>query len=98
MLSTAVSSKMLSTMAKVEGFYFEETLTGFKWLGNAATELTRNGYKVLFAYEEAIGFMIGEVVRDKDGISALALFGELVVQLEKRGIRIEDYLEELYNK
>ncbi|RHZ83008.1 hypothetical protein Glove_100g20 [Diversispora epigaea] len=98
MLSTAVSSKMLSTMAKKEGFYFEETLTGFKWLGNAAIKLSKEGYKVLFAYEEAIGFMIGEVVRDKDGISALALFGELVVQLEKRGIGIKDYLEELYQK
>ncbi|CAG8495313.1 6602_t:CDS:10 [Diversispora eburnea] len=98
MLSTAVSSKMLSTMAKKEGFYFEETLTGFKWLGNAAIKLSKEGYKVLFAYEEAIGFMIGEIVRDKDGISALALFGELVIQLKKRGIEIRDYLEELYQK
>ncbi|CAG8458637.1 2851_t:CDS:10 [Acaulospora morrowiae] len=98
MLSTAVSSKMLSCMAKSEGFYFEETLTGFKWLGNAAMELKKKGYDALFAYEEAIGFMIGDVVTDKDGIGALAAFGELLVQLEKRNMRINDYLEELYRK
>ncbi|CAG8479629.1 5799_t:CDS:2 [Acaulospora colombiana] len=96
MLTTTVSSKMLSSMAKSEGFYFEETLTGFKWLGNAATELKKKGYDPFFAYEEAIGFMIGDVVMDKDGISALATFGELLVQLEKRNISVKDYLEELY--
>ncbi|CAG8703256.1 16651_t:CDS:2, partial [Racocetra fulgida] len=66
MLSTAVSSKMLARIAKTEGFYFEETLTGFKWLGNVAIDLIKNGYEVLFAYEEAIGFMIGDAVKDKD--------------------------------
>ncbi|CAG8479488.1 23290_t:CDS:2, partial [Racocetra persica] len=96
MLSTAVSSKMLAIIAKTEGFYFEETLTGFKWLGNVAIDLIKNGYEVLFAYEEAIGFMIGDIVKDKDGISALGAFAELTVQLDKRKMKISEYLDELY--
>lgn len=48
-----------------EGFHYEETLTGFKWLGNRALELQQQGYHVLFAFEEAIGFMLGTAVRDK---------------------------------
>ncbi|KAG9296400.1 hypothetical protein G9A89_014992 [Geosiphon pyriformis] len=98
MLASSVSSKMLARMAEIEGFHFEETLTGFKWLGNAAINLSRKGYHVVFAYEEAIGFMIGDIVRDKDGISALVTFAELVVQLEKRGLTISQYLERLYQK
>ena len=48
-----------------EGFHYEETLTGFKWLGNRALELQQQGFHVLFAFEEAIGFMLGTAVRDK---------------------------------
>jgi phosphomannomutase len=43
---------------------------GFKYIGNAARVLEAEGYNVLFGYEEAIGFMLGEEVRDKDGVSA----------------------------
>jgi phosphoglucomutase len=98
MLASTVSSKMLEKMAKVEGFYYEETLTGFKWLGNKAVELNQQDFEVLFAYEEAIGFMIGNIVKDKDGISALVTFAEFAVQLDKRGLTVSEYLEELYKK
>lgn len=39
----------------------QETLTGFKWLGNEALKLGMEGFTTLFAFEEAIGFMFGEV-------------------------------------
>jgi phosphomannomutase len=51
-LTTAVSSHMLEDLAKVEGIYFDETLTGFKWLGNRAIELEGIGKNVVFAFEE----------------------------------------------
>ncbi len=40
-----------------ERFKFDETLTGFKWLGHRALELQQAGFTPLFAFEEAIGFM-----------------------------------------
>jgi phosphoglucomutase len=43
----------------------QETLTGFKWLGSVAADLTSKGYHFLYAFEEAIGFMVGDVCRDK---------------------------------
>lgn len=70
MMASTVSSKILKAMAKMEGFNFMETLTGFKWMGNKAIELMEQGKHVLFAYEEAIGFMITPTVLDKDGVSA----------------------------
>lgn len=57
MLASAVSSAALGAMAAAEGFRFEQTLTGFKWLGNVAKQKQAAGLTVLFAFEEAIGFM-----------------------------------------
>lgn len=74
MLTTAVSSQMLSSMAQAEGFTVQETLTGFKWLGTIAKDLDRKGKYVHFAYEEALGYMFPEVVHDKDGIAAAMVF------------------------
>lgn len=71
MCASTVSSKMLAEIAKVEGFHFEDTLTGFKWIGSRAQELSEEGFLALFGYEEAIGFCCGDVVFDKDGISKL---------------------------
>jgi len=57
MLASAVSSAALGALAAAEGFEFEQTLTGFKWLGNVAKQKQAQGKRVLFAFEEAIGFM-----------------------------------------
>ena len=55
MLASTVSSKLLRSIANIEGFKFEETLTGFKWIGKSALKCISEGYVVLFAFEEAIG-------------------------------------------
>lgn len=49
---------------------------GFKFIGNVALQLEKEGYSVPFGYEEAIGYMIsseittGNEIRDKDGVTA----------------------------
>lgn len=73
LLTTAVSSQMLSVMAEID-YTVEETLTGFKWLGNRAITLEQEGKHIPFAYEEALGYMFSHVVHDKDGIAAAVLF------------------------
>lgn len=97
MLASAVSSKMLQAMGTKEGFHFEETLTGFKWLGNRAITLEQNQTaKIIFAYEEAIGFMVEDIVRDKDGISAMMTFVELASQLAQNSCSVYHHLLGLY--
>ncbi|KCV72781.1 hypothetical protein H696_00360 [Fonticula alba] len=85
MLTTAVSSGILHKVALHHGFLSETTLTGFKWLGNRTIELKASGYHVLFAYEEAIGYMVDANLPEKDGISAAVVFAELVHQLYASG-------------
>eukprot|EP00899_Mesostigma_viride_P000653 jgi/Mesvir1/10589/Mv21802-RA.1 len=99
MLSTAVSSKMLAAMAAVEGFTHVETLTGFKWLGNRAVELEAQGYTVLFAFEEAIGFMFGQHLKDKDGMAAAAVFTLMAGYLRRQhGRTVAQHLNWLYSR
>lgn len=98
MVASTVSSKMVGAMANIEGFKFVECLTGFKFIGNTALDLTREGFEVQFGYEEAIGFMISTEIRDKDGVSASLFFAELATDLHRRGADVYTYLQELYKK
>ncbi|KII88880.1 hypothetical protein PLICRDRAFT_159795 [Plicaturopsis crispa FD-325 SS-3] len=97
-VASTVSSKMIEAMADAEGFKFVECLTGFKFIGNTALSLVAQGYEVPFGYEEAIGFMFGSEIRDKDGVAATVVFSELANSLQKQGKTLKGHLQELYQK
>ena len=96
MLASTVSSKMLGAVAQAEGFHFEETLTGFKWIGNRVNTLQEEGYRVLLGYEEAIGFACAGVP-DKDGISALGVIATLATSLYSNGETLTSHLQKLHD-
>jgi phosphomannomutase len=73
-VTTIVSATMLSKIAAAAGARYAETLTGFKWIVRGGQD--QPGSRFLFGYEEALGYAVGDVVRDKDGIgAALAVLG-----------------------
>ncbi|MBI3179017.1 MAG: phospho-sugar mutase, partial [Deltaproteobacteria bacterium] len=96
--TTVVSSRLLSVMARSRGVGYFETLTGFKWIANAALARQAKGERFLFGYEEALGYTIGDLVRDKDGISALVLFAELAADCAAQGETVLDRLEAIYRE
>lgn len=98
-LSSIVSSPMLADVATHHGAHHEPTLTGFKWICNAAMDLeARDGRRFVFGYEEALGYSVGTTVRDKDGISAAVVFADLVAQLRADGASVLDRLTALYRR
>ncbi len=93
-LASIVSSPLLGQIARALGARYEETLTGFKWIANRAMDLERTeSLEFLFGYEEALGYTAGDVVRDKDGISAAMLVAEVAAMSRARGRTILDELE-----
>uniref|UniRef100_A0A8C4RRP8 Phosphoglucomutase 2 n=1 Tax=Erpetoichthys calabaricus TaxID=27687 RepID=A0A8C4RRP8_ERPCA len=98
MLASTVSSKILRAIAVKEGFHFEETLTGFKWMGNRSHQLLEQGKKVLFAFEEAIGYMCSPVVLDKDGVSAAAITAEMACYLATKDTSLSQQLKHIYEE
>jgi phosphomannomutase len=100
LIASCVSSPMLGVIAKARGFDYEETLTGFKWIANRAIERANEAPPAtfVFGYEEALGYSVGELVRDKDGVSAAVVFAELADELAHKGKTVWDALEALYRE
>ena len=73
-------------------------VTKFKWMGNKSLDLVARGYDASYAFEEAIGYMFGDIVRDKDGIAAATVFLSLVVEIYGRNQKINELLIQLYEK
>lgn len=99
-INSIVSSPLLGVMARELGVRHEEVLTGFKWIANRAIELEREtGTQFVFGYEEALGYTVGTVVRDKDGIGAAAIFAELAgFYHSQHGRDVLEQLEQIYRR
>ncbi len=98
-VTTIVSSPMLGVIARALGVRYAETLTGFKWIANRAMEIeAQTGATFVAGYEEALGYTVGTVVRDKDGVSAAAVFAELTAWYRLQGRSVLDELERLYRR
>jgi len=98
-LASLVSSPMLGAIAQNLGVRYEETLTGFKWIANRAIEIERaTGARFVFGYEEALGYTVGPVVRDKDGISAALIVAEIAANRAASGLTLLDELDAIARK
>lgn len=96
--NTIVSSTLLKKIAESNKADYYQTLTGFKWLTNVAMSKKQDNKTFLFAYEEALGYAIGETVWDKDGLSALLAFAQLASELKGQNKTVWDQLELLYRE
>jgi phosphomannomutase len=86
--NSIVSSMMLESIAKSAGLNYESTLTGFKWVSRVNN--------LAFGYEEALGYCVDpKHVSDKDGISAAAIFMEMLAYLKSQKKTIWQVLDEL---
>lgn len=93
-VSSVVSSLLVPKMAAAVGVESVRTLTGFKWIARPIVDRPEARY--LFGYEEALGFCIGNQVRDKDGISAALLIAEAAAEQRRNGRTLLDRLDRLF--
>jgi phosphomannomutase len=91
--SSIVSSRLINHMAAANGAQSVRTLTGFKWVARPMVEQPDSSY--LMGYEEALGYCIGDRVRDKDGVSAALVMAEIVAGLKTNGLTVRDRLDQL---
>jgi phosphomannomutase len=95
-VSTIVSSVQLGEVARALGAVHDEVLTGFKWIYRRALERERaEGTRFVFGFEEALGYGVGTLVHDKDGLGAALLVADLAAWCESRGSTLLGYLEEI---
>ena len=86
--ASIVSSSLLGRLAAAYGQGYAETLTGFKWISRV------DG--LAFGYEEALGYCVApELVRDKDGVSALLCLVELAAELKAEDRTLTDRLDDI---
>lgn len=96
--TTIVSSRLLQRLAKHHGAAYVETLTGFKWIAHAALDHEATGGRFVMGYEEALGYSVGDVARDKDGVSAVLLFADLAARCKARGVSVREHLTAQYRQ
>jgi phosphoglucomutase len=93
--STIVSTEMVKTIAEKNNVHFHQVLTGFKWIAELIKE--KEGVEdFIVGGEESFGLMIGDKVRDKDSVSAVALLCEMAAYEKANGRSLYDKLIDLY--
>lgn len=94
-ITTIVTTPMIDALAKGNGVACYRVLTGFKWIANMIRE--REGKEnYIIGGEESFGLMIGNQIRDKDGISAVALLCEMAAYEKEKGRSLFEKMIDLY--
>ncbi len=98
-VKSIVTGDLSKVIAKKYGVETIETLTGFKHICGKANEFDKTGeHTFIFGYEESIGYVYGNIVRDKDGVNTSMLIAEMAGYYKKQGKTLLDVLEELYEE
>ena len=94
-ISTVVTTKLIEDIALSKNVGFYETLTGFKWIGALITEL--QGKKTFIAGgEESYGYLVGELVRDKDAVISCAFIAEMTAFYKDQGSSLYQAMLDMY--
>lgn len=98
-VKTIVTGDMIKKIAKDKDVEVFETLTGFKNICKMANIWDEtNQYEFIYGYEESIGYVFGDHVRDKDAIVTTMVVAEMAGYLKKRGKTLRDFKEKIENK
>jgi phosphoglucomutase len=96
-VKTVVTGELGADIARYFGVQVEETLTGFKYIGEKITDYEHDGaHDFVMGYEESYGYLIGTHAQDKDAVVAALLICEMAATYKEQGKTLVDVLEVLY--
>lgn len=98
-LKSIVTNDFGAAVAKSYGVDTVETLTGFKYIGEAMTAYEETGAcDFIMGYEESYGFLVGKHARDKDAVVASLLICEMAAYYKEQGYSLYDILKSLHHR
>ncbi len=94
-VKTIVTTNLISDISTAFGVKSHEVLTGFKYIGEIMTKLEGQA-NYLVGGEESYGFLVGDLVRDKDAVNSCAFIAEMAAYFKNQGRSLFDVLLDLY--
>lgn len=94
-VKTIVTTELIAQISRSFGVKYYDVLTGFKFIAEAIREQEGVG-RFLCGGEESFGFLVGDAVRDKDGVASLSMAAECAAWAAQSGRTLLDLLKDLY--
>lgn len=99
LVKTIVTSELGANIGRAFGLQIEETLTGFKYIGDKMNKYEATGdQEFIIGYEESYGYLVGTHARDKDAVVSSMLVCQMAAWYKNRGMTLVDGLNEIYGE
>lgn len=99
LVKTIVTSELGADIGKRFGLQIEETLTGFKYIGDRINKYEESGeQEFVIGYEESYGYLVGTHARDKDAVVSAMLICQMAAWYKNQGKTLVDGLNEIYDE
>ncbi len=97
LVKTIVTSELGADIGRSYGLQCEETLTGFKYIGDKINKYEASGeQEFIIGYEESYGYLVGTHARDKDAVVSSMLICQMAAYYHNQGKTLVDALEDIY--
>ncbi len=99
LIKTIVTSELGAEIGRSFGLHTEDTLTGFKYIGDKINKYEASGEReFVIGYEESYGYLVGTHARDKDAVVSSMLICQMAAWYKNKGMTLVDGLNEIYDK
>ncbi len=99
LVKTIVTSELGANIGRKYGLQVEETLTGFKYIGDKINKYEESGeQEFVIGYEESYGYLVGTHARDKDAVVSSMLICQMAAWYKNQGKTLVDGLNEIYDE
>lgn len=96
-VKTIVTTESINAIAEDFGVQVIDSLTGFKYIGHVI-EQNCDKKRFIMGFEESYGYLTGDFIRDKCGVSATSMIAEIALYCKTRGMTLIDYLHSIFQK